>query len=286
MESSEGITIIISRFKEKRIPSPSPDVYRIITYGDSVTMGYGLEMNETWPFFLEQKLKNKTKLPVEVLNYGGNGNSPVQYAVHMPLHLKSLKPNLVILEVEWLNDLADDASYWWMLFDQNGLPWLHSGGRYKSLFESESLFLSNVGFSGMWFERTILYTLLSRAVGRYLGAHAHLSKKIDGLDYYFFSLDYDEFLINEKSIEANLQGTFKILKSLGELAKQNQTEFLLHLVPAKFVYEKNSPYSAYSDKIFQKSVQLAKITHLNTSRPMKNLNKVETRIITISAIPT
>jgi len=93
-------------------------------------------------------------------------------------------------------------------------------------------------------------------------------------------------LINEKSIEANLQGTFKILKSLGELAKQNQTEFLLHLVPAKFVYEKNSPYSAYSDKIFQKSVQLAKITHLNTSRPMKNLNKVETRIITISAIPT
>jgi len=65
-------------------------------------------------------------------------------------------------------------------------------------------------------------------------------------------------LINEKSIEANLQGTFKILKSLGELAKQNQTEFLLHLVPAKFVYEKNSPYSAYSDKIFQKSVQLAK----------------------------
>ena len=149
-------------------------------------MGYGLEMNETWPFFLEQKLKNKTKLPVEVLNYGGNGNSPVLYAVHMPLHLKSLKPNLVILEVEWLNDLADDASYWWMLFDQNGLPWLHSGGRYKiSLFESESLFLSNVGFSGMWFERTILYTLLSRAVGRYLGAHAHLSKKIDGLDYYF-----------------------------------------------------------------------------------------------------
>jgi len=250
-------------------------------------MGYGLEMNETWPFFLEQKLKNKTKLPVEVLNYGGNGNSPVQYAVHMPLHLKSLKPNLVILEVEWLNDLADDASYWWMLFDQNGLPWLHSGGRYKiSLFESESLFLFNVGFSGMWFERTILYTVLSRAVGRYLGVHAHLSKKIGGLDYYFFSLDYDEFLINEKSIEANLQGTFKILKSLGELAKQNQTEFLLHLVPAKFVYEKNSPYSAYSDKIFQKSVQLAKITHLNTSRPMKNLNKVETRIITISAIPT
>jgi hypothetical protein len=37
--------------EEDTKPGPSPDVYRIITYGDSVTMGYGLEMNKTWPFF-------------------------------------------------------------------------------------------------------------------------------------------------------------------------------------------------------------------------------------------
>ena len=67
-----------------------------------------------------------------------------------------------------------------VLFDHDGLPSLHSGGRYKlSLFNSESVFLSNIRFSGIWFERTVLYTLLSRAVGRYVGAHAHIPKRID-----------------------------------------------------------------------------------------------------------
>ena len=68
-------------------PLPSPGTYRILALGDSLTLGWGVESNETFAIKLEQILNKKPPNDykrVEVINAGvGNYNTSQEVAYYL-----------------------------------------------------------------------------------------------------------------------------------------------------------------------------------------------------------
>ena len=94
------------------------------------------------------------------------GWSPTYYYRALPQHLAALKPEIVLVEVELLNDLSDEALLRWADLDREGLPRKIEGGRYRAAWDGRTV-LRGVSFGNPW-DRTVLYTLLSEGVGNLL----------------------------------------------------------------------------------------------------------------------
>lgn len=67
------------------------DVFRILTYGDSETFGWSVDLDETWQRQMEQIDKN-----IQVINLGVPGYNIESIANHIEKTLTNLEPDLVI----------------------------------------------------------------------------------------------------------------------------------------------------------------------------------------------
>ena len=81
-------------------------VYRILCFGDSYTFGWGVEVEKSWPMQLENILKTKGCPNVEVINCGHPGDYTTEYKKYMSRIVPLLKPDLVLVGVLQLDDLA------------------------------------------------------------------------------------------------------------------------------------------------------------------------------------
>jgi len=88
-----------------RTPFPKSGVYRILVLGDSVTFGYGVPEDETFPQQLERALV-QAGASVEVLNFGVNGYNPYTEAALFADRGAAYHPDLVLVQF-CINDLAD-----------------------------------------------------------------------------------------------------------------------------------------------------------------------------------
>jgi len=92
-------------FRDGEFSAQKSAPIRILALGDSFTYGWGVEIEQSWPRILEQRLRN-AGLNVEVANLGKPAGSPRSYADIAEKAVPVLKPDLLIVAVLQGDDLA------------------------------------------------------------------------------------------------------------------------------------------------------------------------------------
>ena len=98
------------------VPGAKPrGVRRILALGDSFTFGDGVQLDETWPRQLEQRL-NAAGPEYEVVNAGVGGYGTAHELLLSGTLVPSVQPDLVVLGFSVVNDVldnlcVDEASY-------------------------------------------------------------------------------------------------------------------------------------------------------------------------------
>ena len=92
-------------FRDREFSGQKSARIRILALGDSFTYGWGVEIDQSWPKILEQRLRN-AGLDVEIANLGKPAGSPRSYADIAERAVPALKPDLLIVAVLQGDDLA------------------------------------------------------------------------------------------------------------------------------------------------------------------------------------
>jgi hypothetical protein len=77
----------------------------VLTFGDSFTFGWGVDIDESWPKVLEKKLRS-LGVDVEVLNCGQPSIWSEQYREYVEKAVPLLRPNLVIVGLLQIEDFV------------------------------------------------------------------------------------------------------------------------------------------------------------------------------------
>jgi len=92
--------------KDFEIAPKTADTFRVICVGDSMTAGFRLSIENSYPKKLEQCLRNRhPEASVEVINFGVNGYGTLQELSRMREKGYALDPDLVILQIYPENDV-------------------------------------------------------------------------------------------------------------------------------------------------------------------------------------
>ena len=70
----------------------------VVVLGDSLSAGYGVKIEESWPSVLEKNL-NAVNINIKIINAGISGDTTSGGLFRLPKLLKEHGPNLVILEL-------------------------------------------------------------------------------------------------------------------------------------------------------------------------------------------
>ena len=86
-------------FREKEVISPKPqNVFRIVVFGDSLTWGAGLSVDQRYTELTEEILKSKNyNLDIEVLNFGISGGPMIAHYQNLEQLKYFIKPDLIVV---------------------------------------------------------------------------------------------------------------------------------------------------------------------------------------------
>ena len=104
-EFSYTISVNNLGFRDRDFHLDSQGDYRILAIGDSMTYGWGVNIDKTWPKVLERNLRDQG-YNVEIANLGFPGGGPKRYAELAIRAIPLLTPDLVLIAVLQGDDLA------------------------------------------------------------------------------------------------------------------------------------------------------------------------------------
>lgn len=93
--------------RNKEISAEKDDgTFRILCFGDSWTFGWGVDLEHSWPMQMERYFKENGHTNIEVINCGQPGKFTPGYRESLSRAVPLLKPDLVLVGVLQLDDLA------------------------------------------------------------------------------------------------------------------------------------------------------------------------------------
>jgi hypothetical protein len=108
-EFSSSFTISDQGFRDRHYGKKDESAYRILCLGDSMTMGHGVSLDETFVKVLERLLaEHKLNKRIEVINAGTGGYGIWQERIMLNEKCFALEPDIVVLQIYPENDVRDE----------------------------------------------------------------------------------------------------------------------------------------------------------------------------------
>jgi lysophospholipase L1-like esterase len=80
------------------VPRRHPGVFRVLAIGDSMTFGWGVEYEQSYPQVAQRQLRGSYGWPgVEVINVGRPGAGPHDYLAYMRKYAVELDPDVIVI---------------------------------------------------------------------------------------------------------------------------------------------------------------------------------------------
>ena len=232
---------------------PPPGTRRILSYGDSIAEGYRLSLAQTYSQLAETALRESTGERYEVLNMG-RGHSPSVYAAHIRRDVPALDPLGVVIEIELLNDVSDEAHVRVSGRASDGLPERLLAHRYIVSWDGH--ILAPLAWRGSFFERTKLYAKLSRAVGRLRERLRPNPLFAADSPVRYYSLSSDRYFLTEAALARGFERLFESLAAIHGYLEQRGIWFLLVILPSRDAFE-TGQYQVASQAIVERAERRA-----------------------------
>lgn len=245
------------RDEENLAQEPGTNEVRVLSLGDSIGFGLGIPPESHYTQIAERLInplpREKT---IRLINAGGQGYSPSGYYVYLKHEGKKLRPDLVLVEIELCNDVTDEALLRWQVPPNGVYPDRIVGGRYLVSWDGHLIGTYSIG--SYFFEKTYLYTefirrllFLSHRISPQEPFHSQPGAQV------YYSLGFDRYLLNTERLEQGWDRLFRALEGLYSFCKENDMEFLLMLMPSRYLYEEKEPYTSYAQNIFDRAIAKA-----------------------------
>jgi hypothetical protein len=234
---------------------------RILSYGDSIAAGYGLDASETYGRLLEEMLNRDSSEPVRVFNMA-RGFSPTTYSFHARIDAPRLQPDGVVMEIELLNDVSDEAMLrtTGRLDNVFGLPLEIHRSRYTLGWNGRVL--APLSISGSLMERTHVYAILSQAVGRVMNRVVPNPVFEPESRTMFYSRTAERWLLTVGALGAGFDRLFDSILATQSFLESRDMEFLLVILPSCHVYT-DDRFSESSLSLLKRAEQRAQEKKIN-----------------------
>jgi hypothetical protein len=221
-------------------PNPPADEFRILSMGDSVAFGLGIQSSDCYAKVLDRKLNELGGLPkYRVINSAGPGYSPSFYYLFLKREALQWHPRMVLLEIELCNDVTDEALLHWEVDPARpDRPSGLKGGRYVVAWDG--ILLSAYIRGPYFYERTYTYVELSRRFFDLLYRFSPTEPFHSDPSVTYYILGYDRYLLDQKRIEYGWTHLFGALQATHEMLREQGVPFLLMIMPSRYIYDRSS----------------------------------------------
>lgn len=241
--------------------------YRILSYGDSIAGGYGIEPTEMYARLLSDRLSEAGGRGIELITMH-RGHSPTLYSFHMRRDVPLVRPDAVIVQIELANDISDEAMVRTVGRDSEGLPLELRSNRY--ILGLGGHILAPLSFSGSFIERTKLYAKLSRWFGRVLQRVSPNPIFEDDSQVYFYSHSSERWFLTEGVLEEGFERLFGALDTTHKYLQARDIEFVLLITPSRHLYT-DDQYSSAAIGWMQRAEARARTLGMPLLSPRKNI---------------
>lgn len=240
---------------------PSPGVTRILSYGDSIALGYEVPTNQTYSQVLESRLNGDNNQQFEVLNMT-RGYSPSIYAIYIKNDIIQFKPKKIILEVELTNDTSDEAYIKYTSTDKYNLPNNIAFARYWPGWLQMPPISPKQYFWEKLYTRKFIYDL-SHKYGNFMKKYFPNPVFSKTSDIYYYNFGYDKYFLTQSLLDSSFNRMFKIIKGIENYTKDQKVDFLLVILPSRYAYYDNYQYQKGAIRIYNQAVDMANNLKIN-----------------------
>lgn len=237
---------------------PEGETVRMLSYGDSIGFGHSVGDEEHFPYLLEKFLNERGPRRYEVLNMA-RGCSPSLYALHLKLDIVRFKPQIVVVEVEMSNDVSDEALITYSGLDRHNLPRSVNGSRYLMTWSSK--LMSTLPLGGPLLERSIIYNVLIRTYGNFRDVFEPNPVFSRASDEYYYHIGYDKYYLTKERLSGAFDRMFDTIRAMRIFCEERGVEFLLMIMPSRFVYSAGR-YRSGSVRMIERAEAKARQLHI------------------------